>query len=531
MPPDSLQPLPLLFLERMRCLLGNEYDDFAAALEQSPVSGLRVNTLKLSAAQFQRISPFALGEPVPWCDSAFNLSPSITPDPSTLTGIPRKDKLLSDSGGSGAVSREPGKHPYHLAGLYYLQDPSAMTPAELLMSAPFDLQEGSISLHPVSAKGMRVLDLAAAPGGKTTALAALMQGHGLLVANEIKDKRVGHLAVNVERWGAGNVVITNESPERLADHFEAIFDRVLLDAPCSGEGMFRKDMGARRDWSPEMVAGCAIRQRNILRLAAKLVRPGGYLLYSTCTFAPEEDEAVIDEFLTKQMGGDGYGQFEVVELPQLPGFMPGRPEWKQETIEDARNKEQRINDDLRGAIRLFPHRVNGDGHFICLLKRMGPTDFKAEGQPDRLANPSTTQQRLWQDFTSEVLRVDFPAERLRVRAERLYFIPEELPDFGFLRVLHPGVWLGTFKKDRFEPAHPLALFLLPGQAKHVLDLPSEETGKRRTSLQAFLSGETIPSAGTPGWTLVTVDGWPLGWGKRVQGILKNHYPHGWQIYS
>jgi 16S rRNA C967 or C1407 C5-methylase (RsmB/RsmF family)/NOL1/NOP2/fmu family ribosome biogenesis protein len=514
MPPDSIQPLPALFLERMQRLLGDEYDAFATALEQSPVSGLRVNTLKLSPAQFQMISPFALGEAVPWCDSAFNLSPSPL------------------SSGERLGVREPGKHPYHLAGLYYLQDPSAMAPAELLMSAPFNLQAGTISLHSVSAKGMRVLDLAAAPGGKTTALAALMQGHGLLVANEIKDKRVGHLAVNVERWGAGNLVITNESPERLADHFGVFFDRVLVDAPCSGEGMFRKDLGARRDWSPEMVAGCAIRQRNILRLAAKLVRPGGYLLYSTCTFAPEEDEEVINELIYGFTDQNGEVQFEVVELPQLPGFMPGRPEWMEESkTPDTRNKKQESKDKLRGAVRLFPHRVNGDGHFICLLKRMGSTDIQVKRQSDRLANPSTVQYRLWQEFADAALKAGFPLDRLRVRAGRLYFIPEELPDFGSLRVLHPGVWLGTFKKDRFEPAHPLALFLQPGQANNALDLPSEETGNRRSPLQTYLSGETIPSDGATGWTLVTVDGWPLGWGKRVQGILKNHYPHGWQIYS
>jgi len=407
-----------------------------------------------------------------------------------------------------------------------------MSPAELLMCAPYDPQEGSISLHPASAKGMRVLDLAAAPGGKTTALAALMQGHGLLVANEIKDKRVGHLAVNVERWGAGNVVITNESPERLADHFGAFFDRVLVDAPCSGEGMFRKDMGARRNWSPEMVAGCAIRQRNILRVAAKLVKPGGYLLYSTCTFAPEEDEEVIYELLRGFTDQNGVEQFEVVELPQLPGFMAGRPEWMEENKQQGiKNREQITKDNMRGAVRLFPHRVNGDGHFICLLKRMGVSDFKAEWEPDRLANSSKAQYRLWQEFAGEVLQANFPADRLRARAERLYFVPEELPDFGSLRVLHPGVWLGTFKKERFEPAHPLALFLLPGQAKYVLDLPSVEMGSRRSSLKAYLSGETIPSDGAPGWTLVTVDGWPLGWGKCVQGILKNHFPHGWQIYS
>ena len=227
-----MPPIPTVFLKRMARLLGDEYAAFAAALEQKPVSGLRVNTLKLSAAQFQTISPYSLGEPVPWSDSAFI--------------IPTSDFSF-------------GKHPYHLAGLYYLQDPSAMSAAALLDPQP----------------GERVLDLAAAPGGKTTQLAAFMQGSGLLVANEIKDKRLGHLAVNVERWGAGNVVITNETPERLADTLGAFFDRVLVDAPCSGEGMFRKDASARLDWSPEMVAGCALRQRNILRVAARLVRQGG----------------------------------------------------------------------------------------------------------------------------------------------------------------------------------------------------------------------------------------------------------------
>jgi NOL1/NOP2/sun family putative RNA methylase len=499
MPSETIYPLPALFLERMQRLLGDEYADFAAALEGKPVSGLRVNTLKLAAAQFPTITPYALGDAVPWCDSAFI--------------IPTSDSSF-------------GKHPYHLAGLYYLQDPSAMAPAELLMGAPFGLQGDPAALHPASAKGLRVLDLAAAPGGKTTALAALMLGKGLLVANEIKDKRIGHLAVNMERWGARNVVITNESPERLADHFGAFFDRVLVDAPCSGEGMFRKDMGARRDWSPGMVAGCAIRQRNILRVAAKLVRPGGYLLYSTCTFAPEEDEEVVNGLLTGQTDENGRGRFEVLELPQLAGFMPGRPDWMEK--KGTRNE----GNGLRGAVRLFPHRVGGDGHFVCLLRRIEEPSREADWKPDRLAALSTPQQRLWQEFANEVLVADFPSDQLRVRAERLYLIPAEMPDFGNLRVLHPGVWLGTFKKERFEPAHPLALVLQPGQARRVLDLPSAEAGlPRRSPLRAYLSGETIPSDGAPGWTLVTVDGWPLGWGKRVQGILKNHYPKGWQVYS
>ncbi len=320
----------------MSHFLEGEYPAFAAALDAGPVNGLRVNTLKLSVEAFQQISPVGLGDSVPWCKSAFV--------------IPNSDFSF-------------GRHPYHLAGLYYLQDPSAMAPAELLAPQPGEL----------------VLDLAAAPGGKTTHLASLMQAGGLLVANEIKDKRLGHLAFNVERWGAGNVVVTNESPERLSDHFGPFFDRVLVDAPCSGEGMFRKDYGARLDWSPDMVAGCALRQRNILRVAARLVRPGGQLLYSTCTFAPEEDEGAISNLLEE------HPEYQVVPLPQLPGFMPGRPDWLGTGLKGK---------GLEGAVRLFPHRLSGEGHFICLLKRTDSNEIetnkrkaRVDRNPDRLSYP------------------------------------------------------------------------------------------------------------------------------------------------
>ena len=497
----------------MSRLLGDEYAAFATALEEKPVSGLRVNTLKLSPEEFARLSPIPLGDKVAWCDSAFDLTPMLgaspAPPPAPSGGASR---------GEEPEVREPGKHPYHLAGLYYLQDPSAMSPAALLDPQP----------------GERVLDLAAAPGGKTTQLAALMQGQGLLVANEIKDKRVGHLAVNMERWGAGNVVITNETPERLADHFGAFFDRVLVDAPCSGEGMFRKDMSARSDWSLEMVAGCAVRQANILRVAVKLVRPGGLLGYSTCTFAPEEDEGVINGLLNGQAPNprstgagvlgqaekNGQGGFEVVALPQLSGFMPGKPEWLETNEKGA---------GLEGAVRLFPHRVNGEGHFVCVLrKKDGPEPRPLPRTRD--LSPSRAQLTLWEAFAREVLKVDLPRECFQVYGERLYLTPVDLPPLSGLRVIHPGIWLGNFKKDRFEPAHPLALFLRRGQARNVLDLPSVwATG--RSPLQRYLGGESFPADGVPGWTLVSVDGWPLGWGKCVQGVLKNHYPRGWQVYS
>ena len=408
-----------------------------------------------------------------------------------------------------------------------------MAPAELLDPQP----------------GERVLDLAAAPGGKTTALAALMQGRGLLVANEIKDKRVGHLAVNVERWGAGNVVITNENPERLADHFGPFFDRVLVDAPCSGEGMFRKDMGARRDWSEEMVAGCAIRQRNILRVAAKLVRPGGTLLYSTCTFAPEEDEQVISTLL------DEFPEYEVWPLEGFPGFMRGRPDWTvinlstkntkytkeekktQENIKqnkkqelEEQNKKQKAKETLSGAVRLFPQRVNGEGHFACMLKRSENAEGVSGWNPDRLESPSNVQERLWLAFAGEALKTGFEADRLRVRGERLYFIPDNMPGFGNLRIVHPGVWLGTFKKERFEPAHPLALFLKPGQAQNVLDLPSKEDhenngrdqGGRRPPLRAYLGGQSIAAGERPAghWSAWTAGRWVgasacRGWSRTI----------------
>ena len=292
--------------------------------------------------------------------------------------------------------------------------------------------------------GERVLDLAAAPGGKTTHLAALMKGEGLLVANEIKDKRVGHLAQNVERWGAGNVVVTNESPERLADHFGPYFDRVLVDAPCSGEGMFRKDMGARADWSEEMVAGCAVRQKNILHVAAKLVRPGGYLLYSTCTFAPEEDEGVIAQVA---------GGFPRV---RSGGIATVRWVFAREAGMAAR---QRLKDErgLSGAVRLFPHRLNGEGHFACLLR-------KKDGEAEERIRESldarvfrNNWQGLWRGFAAEVLSVDLAEDRLRVAGERLYYVPELNPDFGRLKNRPSRRLAGNLQKRTFRTGAPAGL--------------------------------------------------------------------------
>jgi NOL1/NOP2/sun family putative RNA methylase len=472
--PATPIPVPEEFLQRMSRLLGDEYPAFAAAMAEEPRQGVRVNTLKLDAGSFRRIAPFPLGDLVPWSSSAFLLPPS--------------DFI-------------PGKHPFHTAGLYYLQDPSAMSAAELLDPQP----------------GERVLDLAAAPGGKTTHLASLMKGTGLLVANEIKTSRLGSLVVNVERWGAGNTVVTNESPERLADHFGAIFDRVLLDAPCSGEGTFRRDPAARRDWSLQAVADYAAKQTSILRVAAHLVRPGGTLVYSTCTFAPEEDEGTIARFLKTNP------DFKVVPLAVMGGFMPGRPEWVGEgDLSTAPTS---------GAVRLFPHRTPGEGHFVCRLQRKDGADenrsgmWVAEGLPSDLA-------RWWWAFQAECLTIEFPEERLRLKGERLYLVPEGMPELRGLRTAGTGVWLGTFKKERFEPAHALALHLRKDQAKNVLDFPVDGGATPASSLiQRYLRGESLPSEGRPGWVLICAGGFTMGWGKRVQGIVKNHFPRGWVVVS
>lgn len=461
-------PLPPFFLQRMSQFLGEEFEPFQAALDGEAQSGLRVNTLKMGVQAFREISPAPLGDSVAWCPSAFHL--------------PASDFRF-------------GSHPYHGAGLYYLQDPSAMSPAALLNPQP----------------GERVLDLSAAPGGKTTQLAAQMRGEGLLVANEIKTKRVGHLVQNVERWGAGNVIITNETPEALADHFGAFFDRVLVDAPCSGEGMFRKDMGARADWSPEMVQGCAVRQQNILRVATKLVKPGGFLLYSTCTFAPEEDEGALLELLS----ASAPAQFEVQSLPLYEGFTPGKPEWLGETAPLS----------LRGAVRLFPHRVRGEGHFACLLRRVNEAQEPPRPAKGRSAGwgrkTEKADLRFWQSFAQDLLTAPLPEENLRLFGDRLYLTPSDFPDLGRLRVTLPGVWLGTVKKDRFEPAHPLALFLRPGEAQKTVALDLQSP-----LVQSYLRGETLPTE-TQGWAVVSAGGWNIGWGKGSQGILKNHFPRGW----
>ena len=453
--------LPPLFLSRMQALLGEDYPAFEECYSQPSWAGLRVNTLKLSASQFQELSPFSLS-PVPWCPSGFIVSPDA----------------------------QPGKHPHHAAGLYYLQEPSAMAVAEILAPLP----------------GERVLDLSAAPGGKATHLAALMHNQGFLVANEIHPTRVWDLTENLERFGVQIAAVTNETPERLATHFGASFDHVLLDAPCSGEGMFRKSEATRSQWTLEHVHSCALRQQDILQAASRMVKPGGTLVYSTCTFAPEENETVIGRFL------QGHSDFVLNPPLERPSFAPGKPTWA----------PQYQHHPLERAVRIWPHHSVGEGHFIARLQRLdgsAPPSSHPLGMFKTILPPSLARQ--FQTFITDTLSGIELNESFSISGSYLYLLPDGLPDLGQLKTIHPGWWLGVFKKDRFEPSHAFALGLAASQAQRTLPLSSGDP-----ALLAYLRGESLPSSGEDGWTLVTIDGFSIGWGKRVQNTLKNAYPHG-----
>jgi NOL1/NOP2/sun family putative RNA methylase len=444
---------------RIRALLGSEADALLEALARPAVTGLRVNTLKLTPQAFRELVAWEL-TPVPWCRSGF-----IVPE---------------------AV--QPGKHPLHAAGLYYLQEPSAMAVAETLAPAPGDW----------------VLDLAAAPGGKSTHLASLLGATGLLVSNEVHRARVRALGENLERWGARNALMTSSELTQLADAWGASFDRVLLDAPCSGEGMFRKSESALAMWSLASVERCASRQSALLETAARLVKPGGTLVYSTCTFAPEENEQVIAKFLAMHPDFD-------LKPVALPGASPGRPAW----VAGAPHSLE-----LAKAARFWPHRAPGEGHFVAALARR-------DGDRARLAlEPIPPLHRcaraLWDTFVAQTLHRDPASERvLHLRGENLYALPERLPVLSGLTVLRAGLWLGTLKKGRFEPSHALALALRAEEAQRTLELSPTDA-----RLLRYLQGDVIEAEGDDGWLLVTVAGFALGWGKRKGGVIKNAYPKG-----
>ena len=425
--------LPEAFLERMKLQLGEEYPSFQQSLERPRAVALRFNPLKGEMP----VLPF-VRDNVPWEPMGFYYDPQA----------------------------RPGLHPYHDAGVYYLQEASAMAPVQLLDPLP----------------GERVCDLCAAPGGKTTQIAGRMAGEGLLLCNEINPKRAKILSRNMERMGVANALVTNEHPERIAQWLPGFFDRVLIDAPCSGEGMFRKEEAAVTDWSQETVEMCARRQAEILHSGAQLVRPGGRLVYSTCTFAPEEDEMAVTAFL------ESHPEFEPEPL-DAPWFTAGE----------------------NGSYRMWPHKLLGEGHFAAVLRRKG------DMEPESHWCTGEKLPKSWLSFAKE-LGIKLPQGKAIRFGQSLYWVPDETPDLHGVKVLRPGLELGVEKKDRFEPAHALALWL--NHCNNMQDLPAESP-----QISAYLHGDVVPSEKN-GWCLVTVDGYSIGWGKGDGRVLKNHYPKG-----
>jgi 16S rRNA C967 or C1407 C5-methylase (RsmB/RsmF family)/NOL1/NOP2/fmu family ribosome biogenesis protein len=461
--------LPEAFVARMRELLGPEAAAFLDGYRRPAQRAVRANPLKLDPADL----PGLLGidpDPVPWCPEAFFLPPG------TRVG----DTLA------------------HAAGLCYVQEPSA-----LAVGAALDLRPGQ-----------RVLDLAAAPGGKTTLVAGRLGARGVVVANEVQRGRVQALADNLDRWGSSRTVLAAETVARLAERLPGAFDRVLLDAPCSGEGLFRRNPAAAAQWRPGHVRGSAERQRALLADAALLVRPGGVLVYSTCTFAPEENEQQVAGLLSTHPG------WELQEIPAHEGFAPGRPDWSPDGPPE-----------LARTVRLWPHHLRGEGHFIAKLSRPGereahpsPPGGPRRGKvPDRdlggarLSTGPGAVLDAWRGFAADALEGD-PGE-VAVAGDRAYLVPDPEVAGAGARLVRPGLLVGRARPGRFEPAHALAMAVGVAPARRARRLDDAEAA-------AWVRGAALPHEGPGGWTVVTWDGWPLGWGRAAGGSLKNHYPKG-----
>ena len=437
-------PLPDAFLNNMQKLLGDEYPAFLCALDDAPALALRLNPMRRNAEAAAR--PYVDG-PVPWCKEGRYLAP-----------------LGED---------RPGSAIPHAAGAFYLQEASAMASAAVLKAQP----------------GERVLDMCAAPGGKSTQIAAALDGQGLLVSNDPEPARAQALAGNLERMGAANAVVVCATPDRLADRWPERFDAVLVDAPCSGEGMFRRDPAARDEWSPASPEGCARRQAEILDQAARTVRPGGRMVYSTCTFNESENEGSVRGFLAR------HPDF-VPEDFELPGVGSSRA----------------------GMLRLFPHRLRGDGHFVARLRREG-VGASAKAAP--VERPDRDIAACLDALDRDVCRLPEHIANMRFfrQGSLLYARPPMCPDVNGLRVISPGLCLARLGRNHIEPAHALAMALDPDCARRRFEL--DEAAAR-----AWLRGEAVPCDGEKGWTLALYRGMPLGWGKVSDDVLKNHLPKG-----
>ena len=495
--------LPREFEIKMKKLLGAEYEEFLDSYDRPRNFGLRVNVDKISTEEFEKKAPFHLTK-IPWTENGYYYE--------------EQDM--------------PARHPFYYAGLYYLQEPSAMTPASRLVSQPGD----------------RVLDLCAAPGGKATELGARLHGKGVLVANDISASRAKALLKNVEVFGIRNSFIVNEVPAKLAENFPEFFDKILVDAPCSGEGMFRKDPAVAKVWEGNKPYECAKQQKEIITRAAQMLAPGGDLLYSTCTFSPEENEQVIQFLL------DSREDMEIREIKPFEGFAPGRPDVAYEGWDSEESENRKMgSDDLKKCVRIWPHKMAGEGHFLALLHKRTPgedvghhvAENPVQGDISDIKGIGKPETKALTEFFADV-SMEMNWKQVEVRKGQVYLVPEALGARKGLVFLRNGLYLGEIRKDRFEPSQSFAMALKKKEYMAVIDLDYSDM-----RVEKYLRGETLDvddivaknlqaasEADLPkavrkrlekGWQLVCVNGYPLGWGKLVNGTLKNKYHAGWRM--
>jgi len=434
---------PTDFEVRMKSMLKEEYDSFLETfIKEEPYLAIRVNTLKSNSTDKIKEECGYL-EKVLWCDNGYYID---------------KTKLS-------------GKHPYHVGGLIYFQEPSAMSVVEALNIKQNDY----------------VLDLCAAPGGKATAAAEKLKGTGLLIANEIIPKRAKILAENITRLGIKNAIVTNENPPNLSNKFPSFFDKIIVDAPCSGEGMFKKEPQAIEQWSVEHTVSCCERQKKILKDAISMLKADGNLIYSTCTYAPVENEGVVDWVL------NNFPEMELVPI-SLNGLSDANGDWVNSSF------------DLSFAKRIFPHKAKGEGHFLALFK-------KNDGKICNLVKEyKNDKQELYRKFERENLNVKLDGQFVNF-GDKLFLMPKNI-DLAKIKVELAGLFLGVSKKGRFEPSHALCLALDKSDFKNTIEVDE---------CRGFFGGETLECQNN-GWTAVIYNDYPIGWGKASDGILKNHFP-------
>lgn len=463
--------LPESYVNTMKELLGEEEAaKYFESFDKTPFAGMRINTLKTDVDEFLKMSPYEL-RPVPWTRKGFYYNNS--------------DK--------------PAKHPFYYAGLYYLQEPSAMVPASILPVNPSD----------------KVLDLCAAPGGKTTELGAKLNRSGLLVSNDISPSRAKALLKNVEICGIPNAIVTNEAPYSLAKHFSCFFDKILVDAPCSGEGMFRKDNSIIKNYEQYGTAYYNNIQKEIILYAADMLRPGGDMVYSTCTFSPLEDEQLITYLINERPcmsishivldnGIDANDDDYPLDF--------GRPQWS-----DG-------DETLKECARLWPHKLEGEGHFAVLLHKGEDAPYTAPA----IGQTKTRPDKLDETFLEFIkkINIDFDMDRFLAQGTKIYYLPEGKPDMKGIRIMRNGLFMGEVKTKRFEPSQALASSLRADEFDNVLSLGADDDRVIR-----YLKGETIEADDEKlanGYVLVCVEGKSLGFAKNNNGSLKNKYLPGWR---